>query len=269
MVGMERKTKYYVASLSGGKDSLAMVLLLIASGYPLTHVVFYDGGMEFSCIYRIIEKIRPIIENYGVKLIVLKPEREFWLDMFIKPINEGTEKEHFGYDWCGGKCRWKTSDKISAINKFLDSLDGDYTQYIGIAADEPSRIKEEKGKIYPLKDWGLTERDCLNYCWQYGWHWWEKSTDDIGYIDLYSILDRVSCWCCANKNIKELRNIYHYLPTYWGYLKGMQSRIDRPFHGGMSIFDYEKRFKLEDAQMVFDFCKTEPSLMTVKVLERM
>lgn len=59
-------------------------------------------------------------------------------------------------------------------------------------------------------------------------------------------LDRVSCWCCRNKNIKELKNIYMYLPEYWQKLRGIQSRIDTPFKGeGKSIFDLEERFKKE------------------------
>ena len=32
-------------------------------------------------------------------------------------------------------------------------------------------------------------------------------------VRLYDILDRVSCWCCKNKNRKELKAIYQYLPT--------------------------------------------------------
>lgn len=40
--------------------------------------------------------------------------------------------------------------------------------------------------------------------------------------------------------------MYQYLPRYWGYLKGLQSRIDTPFKGeGKSIFDLEERFKKE------------------------
>lgn len=26
---------------------------------------------------------------------------------------------------------------------------------------------------------------------------------------------RVSCFCCANKNLKELKAIYKFLPEYW------------------------------------------------------
>lgn len=39
--------KWHIASVSWGKDSLAMLLLLIEKGWPLNEVVFYDTGMEF------------------------------------------------------------------------------------------------------------------------------------------------------------------------------------------------------------------------------
>ena len=45
---------FYSASFSGGKDSTAMVLLLIKNHYPLDEVVFYDTGMEFSAIYNVV-----------------------------------------------------------------------------------------------------------------------------------------------------------------------------------------------------------------------
>lgn len=242
-----KSNNVYVASLSCGKDSLAMVLRLMEEGYPLTHVVFYDTGMEYGAIYRILEKIEPMIREYGAILKIIKPETDFLMDMLIRPVNEGKENEHYGYEWCGGRCRWRTSDKIALINKYSSGL-GEYVQYIGIAADEPARVKEENNKIYPLVEWNMSEKDCLDYCWNRGWDWKE------GEYDLYNLLDRVSCWCCANKNIKELRNMYHYLPKYWGFLKGMQSRIDRPFHCGKSIFEIEERFRQEDAQMtIFDY----------------
>ena len=150
--------------------------------------------------------------------------------------------------WCGGLCRWRTSNKITLINKYLSTL-GEYIQYIGIAYDEPKRIKHENNKKYPLVEWKMSEKDCLKYCYEKGYDWKEYSNEYPEGIELYSILDRVSCWCCANKNTKELRNMYHYFPKYWGYLKGMQSRIDRPFHTKKTIFDFEKQFVNEDRQI--------------------
>lgn len=55
----------------------------------------------------------------------------------------------------------------------------------------------------------MTEKDCLDYCYKNNFFWKE------GNIRLYDVLDRVSCWCCANKNMKELRNYKRYLPEYY------------------------------------------------------
>lgn len=43
----------YIASVSWGKDSLAMLIRLINEQRPLDEVVFYDTGMEFNAIYEI------------------------------------------------------------------------------------------------------------------------------------------------------------------------------------------------------------------------
>ena len=243
----------YVASLSCGKDSLAMVLRLMEENRPLDFCVMYDTEMEFKSIYNNLEKVKPVLEKYGCQTVVLKPDTSFLYDMLIRPVNQGKPTEHYGYDWCGGCARWRTAQKTGAINAFLTGL-GDYYQYVGIAYDEPKRIGYRNGKTYPLVEWKMTERDCLEYCYSHGWNWNEATPKtESGYIDLYSILDRVSCWCCCNKNLKELRNIYHYLPDYWAMLKGMQSRIDRPFRrDGKTIFDLEERFKQEDAQLSID-----------------
>jgi hypothetical protein len=90
----------------------------------------------------------------------------------------------------------------------------------------------------PLVEWGMTEQDCLDYCHSKGYYWYEND------VELYDILDRVSCWCCANKNLKELKNYYTYLPEYWDKLKKFQSKTDRNMKGKYSVFDLEKKFDL-------------------------
>ena len=78
------------------------------------------------------------------------------------------------------------------------------------------------------------------YCYERGFCWLENG------IKLYDVLDRVSCWCCSNKNLKELRNYYKYLPKYWTKLKKKKKRTDRPFKNNKyTIFDLEERFKNE------------------------
>lgn len=231
--------KKYIASVSFGKDSLAMLLKLIEENFPLDEVVFYDTGMEFQCIYNIRDKIIPLLEEHNIKFVELKPKEPFEYTMFDKPVKKRNGEMSKGYSWCGGRCRWGTTEKLKAIEKYAK----DCYEYVGIATDEPLRLnKERKGnKLFPLAEWNMTEKDCLKYCYDKGFNWLE---DDI---ELYSILDRVSCWCCCNKNLKELKNYYKYLPKYWNKLKYMQSKLDRPMkYNKYTVFDLEERFKEEE-----------------------
>ena len=61
---------------------------------------------------------------------------------------------------------------------------------------------------------------------------------------IYRNRDRASCWCCRNRNLKELKMIYRYLPEYWQRLRGIQSRIPEPMKG-KSVFELEERFERE------------------------
>ena len=73
--------KKYIASVSFGKDSVAMLLMLIEKGCPLDEVVYYDTGVEFNAIYHVRDQILPILEAHGIKYVELKPERPFMYDM--------------------------------------------------------------------------------------------------------------------------------------------------------------------------------------------
>ncbi len=234
----------YVASVSFGKDSLAMLQLLIRKHYPLDEVVFYDTGMEFQAIYAIRDRIVPILKEQGIVYTELRPKRPFLYDMFDKPKKNGKK----GYGWCGGPCRWGTTFKTEAIDTYAKQC----KRYIGIAADETKRlnrpIAQNSFKLYPLVSEGMTEQDCLNECYSNGFYWEEDG--GAGIVRLYDILDHVSCWCCRNKNLKELKNIYQYLPMYWERLKALQSRLVTPMKGpGKSLFELEERFQSELAQL--------------------
>lgn len=233
----------YIASVSFGKDSLAMLLLILEKNKPLDEVIFYDTGMEFQAIYNIRDTVIRLLKEKGIKYTELKPKLPFEYVMFEKPVKHRNGTISKGYSWCGGRCRWGTTEKNTIIKKYLkENYNDDYKEYVGIAYDEPNRIKDDDKKIYLLYDLKYTEEDCLRYCYSKGYSWEEDG------IDLYSVLDRVSCWCCANKNLKELRAYYKYLPTYWNKLKELQSKTERPFRNNKeSIFDLEERFKKEES----------------------
>ena len=59
----------HVASVSFGKDSLAMLLKLIELNYPLDEVVFYDTGMEFQAIYDTRDRMLPVLKEHGIPYV--------------------------------------------------------------------------------------------------------------------------------------------------------------------------------------------------------
>ena len=232
----------YIASCSFGKDSLAMVLMLIERGLPRDEVVFYDTGMEFQAIYDLRDDMLPIFQQHGIKYTTLYPDNPFLYDMLERPV-KGRERR--GYGWCGGLCRWGTTCKLRTIDQYAERQGAKV--YVGIAADETPRLQKERKpyKLFPLAEFGRTEADCLQYCYSAGYFWLEGS------IRLYDILDRVSCWCCCNKNLKELRNIRQYLPEYWEKLKHLQAQLERPMKGfykgqPRGVFELDERFARED-----------------------
>lgn len=203
--------------------------------------------MEFQAIYDIRDRVKPLLAAHGIAYKELGPQNTFLYDMLERPVKSKQKGEHNGYGWCGGVCRWATKQKQVEIDKYLRGRQIQ-RHYIGIAADESDRFGTlQEPKCSPLIEANMTEADCLRYCAERGFVW-----DENG-VDLYRILDRVSCWCCANKNRKELKNMYLYLPEYWARLKWLQSQIDRPMkrfknrkYGEYgNVFDMEKVFEEE------------------------
>lgn len=211
-------SEWHIASVSWGKDSLAMLHILICDGYRLDEVVFFDTSMEFDAIYDVRDQTLPLLKEKGIKYTELKAKDPMWWSMFARPVRKrGTNEIHkHGYGWCGGLCRWGTTEKQRTLDRYAEERNA--IVYVGIAADETSRLEKETKpyKLHPLAEWDMTEADCLTYCIKRGYTWEQEG------VPLYDILDRVSCWCCRNKNMKELKAIHDYLPDTWKRLCAME-----------------------------------------------
>ena len=138
-----------------------------------------------------------------------------------------------------------TSLKSTLIDNFYKKEFGNEVicEYVGIAKDELSRVQIKRSKnikIYPLILWGMTENDCLTKCYKNGFTYQEANG-----VQLYQILDRVSCYCCANKNLKELKAIYKFLPEYWQKIKDLQAKTTRQMRDDYTLEELEERFKKE------------------------
>ena len=254
---MTVKKDLFVCSCSFGKDSLAMLLRLLESGMPVDIILFNETGLDFPEMEEHISKVEEYIKRYtDIGITRLKPDHPFeyyFYDVLIHhrkktKFNErlGTES-HNGFSWPGPKMRWCTDRlKTRPRTKFLREYRNEYNiiEYVGIAADEEYRLRrkinDRENKRYPLVDWGMTEADCLQYCYERGFDWG----------GLYEKFSRVSCWCCPLQSLPELRVLYHEFPDLWQKLKEMDSRTYGQFRIDYSVIDLEKRFDLEDTWRV-------------------
>ena len=224
----------HIVSFSGGKDSTAMLLRMLEEGMTVDEILFCDTGKDFPDMSEHIEKVNTYIkEHYNKTITKLQSEKPFDYYMFEHKKTRGKNKGKKGYGWATMRCRCCTTIlKNNVINKYLSNYKDDYVEYIGIAYDELKRIKDKK---YPLVDWKMTEKDCLEYCYNKGFNW----------NGLYEHFDRLSCWCCPLKNQKELKILYTYYPELWQELKQMDEKNYNKFKQNYSVKDIEKKFSQE------------------------
>lgn len=250
-----KKPEYHVASFSGGKDSTAMVLHMIERGDRLDEVMFCDTTMEFPGMTRHVEKVKQVIEAAGIKFTELRAAHDFeyYLTSVDVPNRKPTAK-HFGvpgFGWPGFMSRWCTSTlKINLIEAHLKDLREHYDliQYIGIAADEDYRMERENNQDpnhrHPLRDWGWTEEDAMQYCLGKGYNW--EGLYEI-FRDKKTGRAKVSCWCCPLQSYDNLRNLRRHFPDLWGRLLELDTKQWQTFAHGYSVADLDQRFRLEDA----------------------
>lgn len=251
---MEGKPKYYIMNISGGKDSTALFLEWLKrhkenpEEYPLNEVLNIDLGKEFPVAYEVIDKLTVMAKEEGIKVTILRPNPS-WDELMFEAKKKAFKNKKYahikvqGRSWPTGKIRWCTGElKKDVSRNYYKNLREiyDVKQIIAIAADEIHRLGTDtaaaNGQIHPLADWGWTEKDCLQYCYDHGIDWG-------GY---YEKMDRLSCYCCPMKNYKELHVMRRDYPEVWEKLREMDDKTWHTFKDGCTVRELEIRFDLED-----------------------
>lgn len=256
MGGKVERGSYHAVSLSGGKDSTAMLLLMIERDMPIDVVLTADTGMEFPEMYEHLQKLDDLLcRERGIHITTLRHPHGFeWL-MFEEPKTKPSSIENrqrlgvslYGNGWPGVRVRWCTGQlKTHLIAKEVNRLkkERNALHYVGIAADEPKRIKNEQ---YPLMDWGITEMEALKISYDRGFDWG----------GLYEIYHRCSCWCCPLQRIDELRKLRLHHPELWARLQEMDRRAIEQFgynplgrfKQNWTVEQLERRFANEERQI--------------------
>ena len=222
-----------IVSFSGGKDSTAMLLIMIEKEIPVDKIVFCDTGMEFPQMYSHIQRVETYI---GRKIDVLKGKEtySYYLGEHIKRNGK------IGYGHPDFRNRWCTQLlKKTPFYQYVKQFDG-VIEFHGIAIDEKHRTErnKENNRVvkYPLVEWGITEKQALEYCYSKGFDWG----------GLYEKFNRVSCWCCPLSRIGELRTLYNDFPELWTELEEMDKKSFRKFRSDYSVKELSDRFANEN-----------------------
>ena len=200
--------KKYVCACSFGKDSMATVILAIENNEALDMVIYCEVmfSKDISAEYPehvdfIYNKAIPWIEKHGIPVVVKRSEKTF-LDCFFHRITRSKTPERVGqftaFPLCG-KCTVNRDCKVPTLEKIRKELPKNSVQYIGIALDEPKRLKRlQGGQVSLLAKYGYTEQMALELC---------KKYDLLSPI--YSFATRNGCWFCANVSQSEIEHLYN------------------------------------------------------------
>jgi 3'-phosphoadenosine 5'-phosphosulfate sulfotransferase (PAPS reductase)/FAD synthetase len=236
-----------IVSFSGGKDSTAMLLMMLEKGIPVDRIICVDTTKEFPQMYKHITKVQALIAP--LKIEIVKIDFDYWFGEHVK--TRGKRKGEKGYGFPDFRNRWCTALKreccgtVSASKPYdvrkrggLNNIAYNVTEFHGIAFDEKERTLNNKGRNikYPLVEWEITEKQALEYCYSKGLDWG----------GLYEKFRRVSCWCCPLSRIGELRILYNDFPELWKRLQEMDKKSFRKFRNDYSVNDLSEKFHKEN-----------------------
>jgi len=248
----------YIATISGGKDSVAMCDLLLKNGYPIDYILFNDTGLEFKEMYKYIDKVESYFkERYNKEIIRTKPKKTFEELIFGKRVrgqNEGKVKGFFSASI--PFCDLRSYAKDYPTKEFLKKNNiTEYTMYIGYTNNEKKRAKSYKDQnpnsIFPLIEYfDMSEDDCKRYLI-------EQEMEN----PLYRHFNRTGCKFCHYQSEDAWFKIWKYYNDEWQELKALEQKLLEMDAVSPHIFlehrttdDMEKLFKAKDKQnSLFDF----------------
>lgn len=200
----------YWASVSGGKDSLYMLNIILHNldKYPLSGVVHFELEIDFPFIKNVVDYMESECKRFGIPFLRFQPDHT-WEEFFYKPIRNGESISGFPTR----KARWCTYYKLTAkkkMNDYMKSLGYNVIYYIGYCADEEKRFNKRVGIIgerYPLVEEGIPEDVILE---------WAK--DQPIFSDYYKTNRRCGCMYCPMMSKITMAYLAKYYPDNFRYM---------------------------------------------------
>ena len=194
----------YWASVSGGKDSLFMLNLILHNldKYPLDGVVHFELEIDYPFIKNVIDYMQSECERFGIRFVRIKPTKT-WGELY----------ERYGFPmrvarWCNSHYKLTAQKKLQEFMK----TKGFYTVfYIGYCADEEKRLAKrvdlQKGERYPLVEENIQESTI--------WEWAKKQPIFNHY---YETQKRCGCMYCPMSSFINFAYLYKYYPENFAFM---------------------------------------------------
>lgn len=127
----------HIVQLSGGKDSTAMLLMMLERNMPVDEILFCDTGVEFPAMY---EHLKRVEQYTGRQITRLKAKHDF-----------------YWWFWCNQKVKGKMVSTVSytcsACNKHCGRDDKEcpycHAEFVDHIWNPPADIKEAMDKQRP------------------------------------------------------------------------------------------------------------------------
>ena len=236
----------YIASLSYGKDSMAMLEAIRLLGLPLDRIVTVsewatdDMRAVLPEVVEFEQKADEwILDRYGIEVEHVRSPHTFE-SLFYLPMSRHSRRagQIRGWPFQGG-CWVQSFLKFEPFRKAIRPED---VSYIGIAANEAPRIAhhaQRENVRMPLVELGWDEEKCM----QHG-----KACGMLS--PTYTGFARDGCWFCMNQHVDRLRQLRREHPDLWARM--LQWDHDSPvrFKEHYTIEMLEIRFDAEDRGLV-------------------
>lgn len=234
----------YIASISYGKDSLAMLEVIKNYGLPLDRIITIEVWAtetiygELPEIIEFKKKVDKIIkERYGIEVEHLSADLTFEQQFYKLRFNKNLNKECiYGFPitfgaWCNDRLKMQVLKKHKTKG----------IHYIGIAYDEPDRFHNLNDRVRaPLVEIKCIEEECYEWC---------KENDLLSPV--YTQSNRSGCWFCPKQPTEQLRYLRKNYPELWSYMLKWDKDSPVPFKpNGKTVHDYDRRFEAEELGLV-------------------
>lgn len=185
-----------VASVSGGKDSTALILALREADVPARYV-FADTGWEARETYEHLDTLRRVLD---ITIDVVRPKRDM-----VESIRHRAGFPARMQRWCTREL------KVAPLRAYHDTIGDDTVSAVGIRAEE-SESRSRMAEWDDDPEWG-------GYVWRPLLRW---SVGDVLAIHhrhgvpihpLYLAgFERVGCWPCIFSQKEEIRQLAEHDP---------------------------------------------------------